>query len=62
VLELFNLKLQPSGYYEGYNISINPTVANAFGTAAFRFGHSLVQSKLKRCDKFHRIIPYGNDL
>ncbi|CAG0916970.1 unnamed protein product [Notodromas monacha] len=62
VQELFNLKLQRNGYYEGYNISINPTVANAFGTAAFRFGHSLVQPKLKRCDKFHRIVPFDVEL
>jgi peroxidase len=49
VLEIFELKLLPRGYYRGYNDSVNPTVANAFGAAAFRFGHSLVKSSISRC-------------
>ena len=48
VLEIFELKLLPRGYYRGYNDSVNPTVANAFGAAAFRFGHSLVKNSISR--------------
>ena len=36
VLEIFELKLLPRGYYTGYNDSVNPTMANAFAAAAFR--------------------------
>ena len=36
VLEIFELKLLPKGYYTLYNDTVNPTVANAFGAAAFR--------------------------
>ena len=37
VLEIFELKLLPRGYYRGYNDSVNPTIANAFAASAFRF-------------------------
>ena len=39
VLEIFELKLLSTGYYNLYNDTVNPTVSNAFGAAAFRFGH-----------------------
>ena len=48
VLEIFELQLLPQGYYPGYNSTINPTIANAFAAAAFRFGHSLVKSGISR--------------
>ena len=54
VLDIFELKLLPRGYYRGYNDSVNPTVANAFGAAAFRFGHSLVKNSISR-----RVISYS---
>lgn len=57
VLEIFELKLLPRGYYRGYNDSVNPTVANAFGAAAFRFGHSLVKSSISRCLTQMRHMP-----
>ncbi|KAJ4444359.1 hypothetical protein ANN_06151 [Periplaneta americana] len=54
VMKLFDLELMRKGYFKGYDIKTNPTAANAFGTAAFRFGHSLVQHSLMRCDRSHR--------
>lgn len=56
VCKLFDLELMSTGYYEGYDPKVNPTVANAFSSAAFRFGHSLVQNSYMRCDRHHNII------
>ncbi|KAF2896233.1 hypothetical protein ILUMI_09939 [Ignelater luminosus] len=56
VMRLFGLNLERTGYYKGYNPKVNPTPANSFGTAAFRFGHSLVQNSFVRRDSAHRII------
>lgn len=56
VMDLFNLTLLRRGYYHSYDSKINPSPANAFAAAAFRFGHSLVQSSFLRADSFHRFI------
>ncbi|KAH8271410.1 hypothetical protein KR018_009138, partial [Drosophila ironensis] len=56
VCKLFDLDLMSSGYYERYSSKVNPTVANAFAAAAFRFGHSLVQNSYMRCDRHHNVI------
>ena len=32
----------------GYDSSVNPTVANSFATAAYRFGHTLLVGNFKR--------------
>ncbi|XP_042207308.1 peroxidase-like [Homarus americanus] len=58
VMKVFRLPLQKYGYYRGYIASTNPTATNAFATAAFRFGHSLVQHSLMRCDKTGRRVPF----
>ncbi|KAF4518020.1 hypothetical protein B566_EDAN009253 [Ephemera danica] len=43
------LELTPktSGYYHGYDSSINIQIANEFAASAFRFGHTLLQGLLK---------------
>lgn len=56
VMQLFDLKVRQTGFYDGYDPKVNPTVANAFSTAAFRFGHSMIQSTLMRSDKNHNFI------
>lgn len=43
----FNMKPTESGYIAQYDSEVNPSVTNAFATAAFRFGHSLVQSQME---------------
>ncbi|VDK53358.1 unnamed protein product [Gongylonema pulchrum] len=49
--------LGPDGYaeligpYPGYNPELNPTLANSFSAAAFRFGHTIVNPILYRLDK-----------
>ncbi|XP_053698742.1 uncharacterized protein LOC128745689 [Sabethes cyaneus] len=57
VCRLFDLELETSGFYTGYDPNINPTVTNEFAAAAFRFGHSLIQGSYMRADRFHRFIP-----
>lgn len=59
VMKVFRLPLQRYGYYRGYRPATNPTATNAFATAAFRFGHSLVQHSLMRCDKTGRRVPFS---
>lgn len=41
-----------------YNSTINPTLANAVASAAFRFGHSLVRNSLSRCSKDFKELPF----
>jgi len=50
------LTLFSSGYYDGYDASINPGAASAFTTAAFRFGHSLLPSTIERWSRSHQYV------
>lgn len=54
VMDLFELRLVRKGYYAQYNNKINPAIANSFSTAAYRFGHSMVQNSFVRTDHKHR--------
>ncbi len=48
------------GRYEGYDPSVDPSIANVFSTAAYRLGHSALNSVLLRVDAKGRTIPAGN--
>lgn len=56
-MQVFELQLQTEGYFNGYNPNINPSAANVFSTAAFRFGHSLIPKNLNRCNRYHQLLP-----
>ena len=55
-MKIFDLELLKKGYYEGYDPTVDPTIANAFSTAAYRFGHSLVQQSFVRFTSDHQPI------
>lgn len=59
-LERFNLLLKRDGYFDGYDSNRNPTIANVFATAAYRFGHTLVQGTLFMMDPNHRSVLSQN--
>jgi len=46
----FHLTLTQSGFFSGYDPNVNPTISNVFATAAYRFGHSLVNNFFNRFD------------
>uniref|UniRef100_A0A7N8X7U1 Peroxidasin n=1 Tax=Mastacembelus armatus TaxID=205130 RepID=A0A7N8X7U1_9TELE len=48
------------GPYVGYNPNVNAGIFNAFATAAFRFGHTLINPILYRLDEDFQPIPQGH--
>ncbi|XP_014219050.1 peroxidase [Copidosoma floridanum] len=55
-MEKFGLVLEKEGYWDGYDSNVNPGVIDAFASAAFRFGHSLLPTAIERWSKAHKFI------
>ena len=45
--------------YRGYNTSVDATIPNAFLTAAYRFGHSLIRNQFERLDRDYNPLDIG---
>lgn len=46
--------------YTGYNQTVHPQLSNTFTAAAFRLGHTLLNSNIRRVDATGNVIPEGN--
>ncbi len=58
-LPTMGVELEP---YAGYDPSVNPGIMNVFSAAAYRYGHSVINSSIVRMDNDGNIIPQGNIL
>lgn len=48
--------------YTGYDALVNPGIMNVFSVAAYRYGHTVVNSTIVRMNNEGNIIPAGNIL
>lgn len=55
-VNLYGLKLLPTGYYKDFNPSCNPAIVTEFASAAFRIGHSLLRPHIPRLSTQHQPI------
>ncbi len=46
--------------YAGYDSLVDPSIQNAFSTACYRLGHSMLSTTLLRLDRTGQEIPEGN--
>ncbi|XP_076323088.1 salivary peroxidase/catechol oxidase-like isoform X2 [Tachypleus tridentatus] len=56
VMGTFGLLLKPYGFIKSYNPEVNPGIANSFATAAYRYGHSLLQGMVNLVDKVNNVV------
>ncbi|BES90095.1 Animal haem peroxidase [Nesidiocoris tenuis] len=47
IMDRYNLTLLDEGFFTAYDENLDPTVANSFATAAFRFAHSLLPGLMR---------------
>ncbi|XP_054720613.1 LOW QUALITY PROTEIN: chorion peroxidase-like [Uloborus diversus] len=52
----YNLTLQQTGHWYGYDENAHMGISNAFQSAAFRFGHTFIQSRVRLYDKYHQFV------
>ncbi|XP_065182939.1 peroxidasin-like [Sycon ciliatum] len=50
----------PLSPYTGYDPAVNPAIFAAFSTAAFRFGHAMINPIVRRLNASMQPIPHGN--
>uniref|UniRef100_A0A8D8QM30 Peroxidasin homolog n=1 Tax=Cacopsylla melanoneura TaxID=428564 RepID=A0A8D8QM30_9HEMI len=55
-MQKYGLELKRYGYADEYDPYVDATIPAAFGTAAFRFGHSLLPKSMERWSVTHKFI------